>query len=434
MTGLPLFLLVTLCLASGTLAKKGFGPGEQEWGYVKVRPNANMFWWLYYTTANVSSYYEKPLVIWLQGGPGASSTAFGNFEELGPLDVNLKSRNYTWVKDYNVLFIDNPIGTGFSYANVDSAYAKTNQQIAADLLQCMKGFLSVLPKFSNVPIYITTESYGGKMGAEFALLWYKAQKAGTIKSNLKGVVLGDAWISPIDSVMTWAPFLLATGMVDTAGYNRIDKAAQLTQKAVLAGNWSIATILWSQTENVIYEVTNSIDFYNILTKMRRTQARYSPVDKLLLKSSLNEGYAMSDDAALDRLMNGPVKQALKLPVNHGRNSNNVFNNLRGDFMKPVVDKVERLLDETDMKVMVLTGHLDLIVDTPGTLQWVERMKWKDASAWMKAPRVPLVSGSIIEGYVKSYRNFSMYWVQRAGHMVPKDNPAGMAQLLKSLTS
>lgn len=38
----------------------------------------------------------------------------------------------------------------------------------------------------------------------------QAQKAGTIKSNLKGVALGDAWVSPIDSVLTWAPFLLST--------------------------------------------------------------------------------------------------------------------------------------------------------------------------------------------------------------------------------
>lgn len=37
----------------------------------------------------------------------------------------------------------------------------------------------------------------------------QAQKNGTIKSNLKGVALGDAWISPLDSVLTWAPYLLS---------------------------------------------------------------------------------------------------------------------------------------------------------------------------------------------------------------------------------
>lgn len=77
----------------------GVGPGEQEWGFATVRPGAHMFWWLYFTTnKEVENFYQKPLVIWLQGGPGASSTGYGNFEELGPVDVDLKPRNYTWVR------------------------------------------------------------------------------------------------------------------------------------------------------------------------------------------------------------------------------------------------------------------------------------------------------------------------------------------------
>ena len=436
MAGLPVLLLAALCLASGTLAKKGFGPGEQEWGYVKVRPNANMFWWLYYTTANVSSFYEKPLIIWLQGGPGASSTSYGNFEELGPIDVNLTPRNYSWVKDYNVLFIDNPAGTGFSYTTSMQGYTTTNAQIASDLVECMRGFLKQLPRFANVPIYITTESYGGKMGAEFALVWYKAQKAGTIRSNLRGVALGDAWISPIDSVMTWAPFLLATGMVDTAGYNQIQKAAQMTQKAVEAKDWQSSTTLWSYTEGVIARVTNNVDFYNILTKIRSRGMSYSLAGRIAANSSAHNETTVSamDDKELQDLMNGPVRRALGLSVNHNAQANEVFNRLRVDFMKPAIDKVELLLNQTDLKVVVLTGQLDLIVDTPGTLQWVEKMKWKNAAAWLNSTRLPLTSNGVVEGFVKSYSNFTMYWVNRAGHMVPKDNPAAMAQILKKLTA
>lgn len=75
----------------------GFGPGEQDYGYVNVRDGAHMFWWLYHTTANVTNSAERPLILWLQGGPGGSSCGYGNFEILGPLDLDLQPRDHTWV-------------------------------------------------------------------------------------------------------------------------------------------------------------------------------------------------------------------------------------------------------------------------------------------------------------------------------------------------
>lgn len=134
-----------------------------------------MFWWLYHTTAPVNSSTERPLALWLQGGPGASSTGYGNFEELGPVDVNLKARNFTWVKDMNVLFVDNPVGTGFSYVDEYSALTRTNQEIAEDLVTFLRGFYKAHPEFATVPLYITSESYGGKMAIDFALLLDKVR-------------------------------------------------------------------------------------------------------------------------------------------------------------------------------------------------------------------------------------------------------------------
>ena len=61
---------------------------------------------------------EVPLVLWLQGGPGASSL-IGLFLELGPFSVrnesnilNLKKNEYSWGKEFSLLFIDQPVGTG----------------------------------------------------------------------------------------------------------------------------------------------------------------------------------------------------------------------------------------------------------------------------------------------------------------------------------
>lgn len=70
--------------------------GKETWGYVNVREKAHMFFWLYYTTADVD-YKLRPLILWLQGGPGASSTGIGNFLEIGPQDQTLKNRTNAWV-------------------------------------------------------------------------------------------------------------------------------------------------------------------------------------------------------------------------------------------------------------------------------------------------------------------------------------------------
>lgn len=73
------------------------------------------------------------------------------------------------VKHVNVLFIDNPVGTGFSYVDSYSALTTNNSQIAKDLVTFTGGFLEAHPEFKSVPLYIFSESYGGKMAAEYAL-------------------------------------------------------------------------------------------------------------------------------------------------------------------------------------------------------------------------------------------------------------------------
>lgn len=127
-----------------------------------------MFWWLHRTSPN-QDYTEKPLIIWLQGGPGASSTGFGNFAELGPLNADLNLRNSTWTKNYNVLFVDNPVGTGYSHVDASTYFTINNKQIAEDFLELLKGFYKAVPELNDTPVYIFSESYGGKMAAEIAL-------------------------------------------------------------------------------------------------------------------------------------------------------------------------------------------------------------------------------------------------------------------------
>ena len=66
-----------------------------------------------------------------QGGPGGSSL-FGLFIEHGPFSVdanlNLVERNHTWTATHSVLYVDNPVGTGFSFTEKDACYATDQNQ------------------------------------------------------------------------------------------------------------------------------------------------------------------------------------------------------------------------------------------------------------------------------------------------------------------
>ena len=55
--------------------------------------------------------------------------------------MELKPRNTSWTQAANVLFVDNPVGTGYSYVDTKSAYTKNEEEIAKDLLTLFSAFL-----------------------------------------------------------------------------------------------------------------------------------------------------------------------------------------------------------------------------------------------------------------------------------------------------
>ncbi|XP_060523994.1 retinoid-inducible serine carboxypeptidase-like [Cylas formicarius] len=422
-------LLLILTIFSGVLAREGYGPYDQEWGYVTVREQAHIFWWLYFTNATQNPY-DRPLAIWLQGGPGASSVGYGNFEEIGPLDQSLNPRNYSWVKDLNLMFVDNPVGTGFSYVDDIQALATTNNQIALDFVELLKGFYKALPQFEPVPLYIFCESYGGKMTAEIALELNKAIKRGEIKSNLTGIALGDSWVDPYSSVESWSEYLFNVGAIDSNGVEALQQTTRKLKVAIDEERWVDATDIWGIAEDDIYDYTDGIDFYNILTEIDDYYLQDLKKQNSLKRIAKRE---LREVVPLSIIMND-VKKALNLTSTWGQYAGWVFDFLTEDFMKPVNDVVERLLNETSISVNVLSGQLDLIVATPGTVKWVENLRWKNASEYLKAPRRGFSVNGIYEGYEKSYGTLTFYWVLRAGHMVPADNPKGMEYILKKVTN
>ncbi|XP_063071675.1 retinoid-inducible serine carboxypeptidase [Engraulis encrasicolus] len=436
-------VLLLLSLSDGGFA----GPvsaGKESWGYVDVREGAHMFWWLYYANNPGTSYTDFPLIMWLQGGPGASSTGFGNFEEIGPLDRELDERDSTWVQAASVLFVDNPVGTGYSYTDSQDLLTKDVAGVSSDMMALLKEFFATKEEFQSIPFYIFSESYGGKMAAAISLELTKAISAGDIKCNFAGVALGDSWISPLDSVLTWGPYLYSTSLLDDAGLNEVGSAAEAVKRAVTDGDFTKATELWSILESVVEQNTNGVNFYNILGQ--ESDDDDSAV-KSTLKSTGQENYLTSlmrrhikplHSETLGQLMNGKIRKKLRViprNVTWGGQAEDVFASMSGDFMKPVIDVVDELLD-AGVNVTVYNGQLDLIVDTIGQENWVKDLKWPGIEHFSKMKWTPLddpESPGVTGAFVKNYKNFAFYWILKAGHMIPSDQGDMALRMMQMIT-
>lgn len=419
---------------------------KEHWGFVDVRDKAHMFYWLYVSPAltqgrQAGPVKVVPLIMWLQGGPGGSSTGFGNFIETGPLDVDQNPRTTTWLKVASLLFVDNPVGSGFSYVDEKTALTTNVAMIAEDMLVLLKSFFmkSTWGKnYQKVPFYIFCESYGGKMTAAISEVLYNAIQAKDIECNFKGLALGDSWISPNNTMLKWGPYLYATSIVDSEGMAKINEAAQTANKFIQDEQWVDAAHQFGTTQGVVSEHSNGVNVYNImkygaellgstLSNERRQNNPGLVMERRMLRH-------LHDDK-LTELMNGPIRKKLGIIPEHvqwGGQSGDVFQHMLGDFMKPVVDIVNRLIQKTDLHVVVYSGQLDLICCTPGTEKWIEKLDVYPE--YKKATRFAILDPvtDLTSAFGKTYKKFSMYWILNAGHMVPEDNGSTALEMVRCI--
>ncbi|XP_047165985.1 serine carboxypeptidase-like 51 [Vigna umbellata] len=421
--------------------------GSEEWGYVEIRPKAHLFWWLYRTPYRVDNPSKPwPIILWLQGGPGASGVGLGNFGEIGPFDGNLKPRNFTWLRKADLLFVDNPVGTGYSYVEDSDLYAKTDQEATADLTTLLAELFNNDAKLQKSPLFIVAESYGGKFAVALALSAFKAIQQGTLKATLGGVALGDTWISPEDFVFSWGPLLKDLSRLDDNGLQKANSIAERIKQQLEAGQFADATNSWADLENEISASSNSVDFYNFLqddsdsNSINAMELGLSKEVSIMRYSKyLNAKISTlgSEDDDLEKLLNGVIRKKLKIipeNVTYEVQSWEVFESLVADFMKPRISEVDELLT-LGVNVTVYSGQVDLICATKGTEAWLKKLNWEGLQSFLEKDRTPIYCGSdkTTKGFFKSFKNLHFYWILGAGHYVPVDQPCVALDMVGAIT-
>lgn len=96
----------------------------------------------YYFVKSERNPENDPLLLWLTGGPGC--TGFTGFVyEIGPMNFDISNNSwnlltlipnpYSWTKVSNIIFLDSPVGTGFSYSKTSTDYMTGDFKAVSDI-------------------------------------------------------------------------------------------------------------------------------------------------------------------------------------------------------------------------------------------------------------------------------------------------------------
>lgn len=376
--------------------------------YVEVRPGAFIFYWLYYADGTSVGADKKPLVIWVQGGPGLAASGIANFAEIGPLDMNMQPRNHTWVKGKNLLLIDHPVGTGFSYVTDRCLLARSDRMMATDLSKTIKAFYRTHKEFRKTPSYLFGQSYGGKICPRLGFYLHTAIEKKRLKMNFKGIGIGSGWVDPKESTLAYSNYLYDMGAVDRNTYIKITaiakRIAEYIDKRdyVTANKWNIL-------------------LYSTITRESGMEINFNNINQV-------EPYAAL--AVLSKKVNDYVKPTLPM-VNQSLQwsylSDEVFEKLNGSFFVPSTKFLETLLNRTELNIAVYNGNLDVVTPMAGATNWVHKLKWHSAEQFKNAKRIRI--NGFRNGFYKKAKRFSFWWVFGSGHWVPEDNPTAMEHIV-----
>ncbi|KAL9672628.1 hypothetical protein QQ045_028880 [Rhodiola kirilowii] len=169
---------------------------ERQNKYVSVE-TSELF---YYFIESEGNPKKDPLLLWYSGGPGCSALN-GLIYEIGPLAFNVSAYDggippisyypYSWTKSSSILFVDAPVGTGFSYATDPSAYPTSDTKSTAQTYAFLRQWLIYHPQFLKNQLFIGADSYSGISATLVVQHVVNGNIAGTKPYlNLKGYIVG----------------------------------------------------------------------------------------------------------------------------------------------------------------------------------------------------------------------------------------------------
>lgn len=358
--------------------------------------------------------------MWMTGGPGCSSEV-ALFGENGPCQVNANGtattpNKYSWNSNANVLYIDQPAGTGFSYG---TGMDHNEAGVATDMYDFLQQFMKTHSQYASLPFYAVGESYAGHyVPAVTHKVWQNNQNlpAGAIKINLKGTSVGNGLTQPSIQYKYYADMAVSTNdhkpAVSKFTHGLMEKATPVCLKAIAAcqANTTGACLIATDTCNagllIPYTLTG-MNPYDMRIKCAKPPLCYdfSNVGKYLGRPEVKKALGVGTRKWTD------CNRAVALEFE-----------LAGDWMHDFETMIPDQLND-GIRVLIYAGDQDYICNWLGNRAWTQALPWPHQGDFNTTKPVNWTVAGTAAGTLQSSHGFSFLRVFDAGHMVPSDQPA-----------
>mmetsp|Transcript_13163 Transcript_13163/g.52527 ORF Transcript_13163/g.52527 Transcript_13163/m.52527 type:complete len:488 (+) Transcript_13163:56-1519(+) len=417
--GEPLYL--SQYLPNNTAEAKSLSQvGEIGWdfpsysGYFTVgdpSTNSNMFFW-YFPAQNGNP--DAPLLLWLQGGPGSASM-FGLFNENGPFYVAtpafplLVPNNHTWNHEFSMIFIDNPVGAGWSFTDSTDGFCTDEVCVADNLYETLMQFFEVFPECADVDFYITGESYAGKYIPSLATkIHHMNTDSSNPKVNLVGLSIGDGTMDPPKQIPGFAEMWYQVSVCDD-NQRQVGKAYEDRILAYLAEEqYTDAFYVYDEYLNgdfweygtFYYNISGLDNYFNFDTPVYPNNPYVQFLNLPSTRAAIHTGWNKYTD---------------------GNSTTESY--MINDILQSVGETLPTLMD--NYKVLMYNGQNDIILSAPQAQNFYRSIPWKGQDAFLTSERQIWKvhpDDYQVAGYVRQAQTYTQIVVRDAGHLVPSDQP------------
>ncbi|KAI1316715.1 carboxypeptidase S1 [Xylariaceae sp. FL0255] len=464
-------------------------------GYVHLPPGSlkdlgdeqdfpiNTFFWFFESREDPAN---APLAIWINGGPGSSSM-LGLFVENGPCYVNPDGNStilsdWSWNKNVNMLYIDQPVQTGFSYdtptnftldlitgntvpLNASDEVPEQNttllvgtypsgnpnttslgtQHAAFAIWHFAQTWFQEFPAYkpNNKKISLATESYGGRYGPDFAA-FFEQQNQKIRNGTWNGTADGEDYIIELDTLI----------LINSC----VDRQIQFPSFPHIAYNntYGIQSVNETIYNSMVDALERTGGCHDQIEKCIELAAVYDP-DDLGINATVNTVCANAENFC-DEYVRGPyltysnnnyydfgtvdpdpfpasfyalylnqphVQEALGVPINFTSSSEAVddaFYSI-GDYPRPGWTEDIAYLLESGVKVHMMYGDRDYACNWIGGEAVSLAINYTNTDKFHAAGYTGIVvNDTYVGGQVRQYGNFSFSRVYESGHEVPAYQP------------